>query len=437
MTPQIQLRRNLKTITWTIAGIGVAVTLLFAAVFLYARRDQARLIETQLAKHSVMIELQSAIGYGGMIHHFKNWVLRPDEPQYRDAAVDSAQRALQLLDRLEGIMAESQPDTSLEAQRQTIRAYLDHIGRVVALHEAGVSAREIDTAVRISDTDALGELARLRGQVIAHMQSQQSALEDRKALVLLLPFALIALLTAGLLVLVRQRARLRFEHDATRIDEMEQFTQIAVHDLRAPLRQIASLAEFALDDLGETAGQGDARSHVQMIANRAAKLEALVAAVFRYIRVEGAAQEITEVDLRALVEEIARLHVPAGGSVSLVGEFPVVRAQAVELGIILRNLISNAVKHHPDQRPQIIVRHLRAGNGHRFEVEDNGPGIARTDAGKVFDMFWSLEKRENSAEVSGVGLALVRRIVTRWGTGISLRDASPSGTIFSFTMPAF
>ena len=90
MTPQIQLRRNLRTITWTIAGIGVAVTLLFAAVFLYARRDQARLIETQLAKHSVMIELQSAIGYGGMIHHFKNWVLRPDEPQYRDAAVDSA-----------------------------------------------------------------------------------------------------------------------------------------------------------------------------------------------------------------------------------------------------------------------------------------------------------------------------------------------------------
>lgn len=437
MTPQKQLRRNLKTITWTIAGIGLGVTLLIAAVFLYARRDQARLIETQLAQHNVMIELQATIGYGGMIHNFKNWVLRPGEAHYRDAAVASAERALALIDQLSEMVAEAELDVSLDAQRQTLNAYLEQINTVTTMHLAGASAREIDNAVRISDSDALGELAQLREQMINHMRAQQSALEDRKVLVMMMPFVLIVVLAAGLLLLVRQRARLRIEYDATRIDEMEQFTQIAVHDLRAPLRQITSLAEFALDDLEHPDTQGDLRDHLEMIANRTTKLEALVAAVFRYIRVEGAAQEITEVDLRALVEEIARLHVPAGGNVRLDGEFPTVRAQAVELGIILRNLISNAVKHHPDKAPDIIVRHAREGTGHRFEVEDNGPGIARKDAGKVFDMFWSLEKQENSAEVSGVGLALVRRIVTRWGTGISLRDAKPSGAIFSFTMPAF
>ena len=106
MTPERQLKRNLRTISWTIGVIFLLSAAIFSAIFLFARRDQLRLAEDQLARHTVLLDLQGAIGYGGMVHHFKNWVLRPGETRYRDEALDAADRALALLDRLktEGVL---------------------------------------------------------------------------------------------------------------------------------------------------------------------------------------------------------------------------------------------------------------------------------------------------------------------------------------------
>ena len=162
----------------------------------------------------------------------------------------------------------------------------------------------------------------------------------------------------------------------------------------------------------------------------------MVLAIFRYITVEGASQEVSEVDLHALVQSIARTHLPEGASLTMEGEFPTVRAQRVELEIILRNLISNAVKHHPEKRPQIVVRHTRDKRRHCFEVQDDGPGIEEKFAEKVFEMFWSLNARDLPGDVAGVGLALVRRIILKWGTDLSLRNATPNGAVFRFTMPS-
>ena len=437
MTPERQLKRNLRTISWTIGVIFLLSAAIFSAIFLFARRDQLRLAEDQLARHTVLLDLQGAIGYGGMVHHFKNWVLRPGETRYRDEALDAADRALALLDRLEAMLEQDGDNLPLAAQRAAIGSYKTNIATVSALHAAGTSSREIDHAVRVSDSEALGELSVVRDRMVARMRAQQAALTDRRNIALLIPSMLLVILLCCLLLLVRQRARLRLEHGAARIDEIENFTQIAAHDLRAPLRQIRALAEFAAEELetGEPEAEGLIGIHLATISERAVRLEELIKAVFRYLQVDGAAQEVTEVDLRALAEELGDLHLPHG-ELCLEGAFPTVRAQRVELEIILRNLISNAVKHHPDHSPRIILRHWMEGRNHRFEVEDDGPGIAPEHAARVFDMFWSLKASGAAQEVSGVGLALVRRIVTGWGTEISLRAAAPHGAVFSFTMPS-
>lgn len=439
MTPKRQLKQNIKALTLTFLAIALVTLLVFAVMFRSIRQEQSRLSDRQLAYHRVVLDHQRAIGYGGLIHHFKNWILRPGEPFYRDAAIASAERATAVLNTLEAQVAAADLNLTLSAQREMVEAYRRNIAVITAMHAEGRSPREIDAAVRISDEDSLQELEIINERVEARMRAQQLALDERTVMLYLMPSALAVLTAFGLLVLVRQRMRMQLEHDIRRIDEIEQFAQVAAHDLRAPLRQISALAEFAQEDLSDAPGPAlpAVREHLTAISERAATLDSLIKAVFRYILIEGAAQEISDVDLRRTVEEIVRLHVPAGGSARLEGSFPVVRAQRVELEIILRNLISNAVKHHPDHRPNIIIRYAADRRIHRFEVEDDGPGIPGEHAARVFDMFWTMSKPAANAEVSGVGLALVRRIVMRWGTQLSLRPAQPRGAVFCFTMPKF
>lgn len=439
MTPERQFRRNLRALTWSVAVIALSVSLLFTVVFRTVRNDQIRLIDRQLRYHNVILELQGAIGYGGLIHHFKNWILRPEEPKYRDMAIASADRALALLGVLHTELGNAGIDISLEHQRAVLQGYRDNVDVITRMHHQGADLHAIDDAVRINDMLALDEIAVLKDRMLIAMRVQQARLETRKLLLYLLPFGLLVVLALTMLVLVRQRAQLRFEHDAARIDEMEKFTQIAVHDLRAPLRQISTLAEFAREDIK----QDDSALHEAIAANlacimdRAEKLDALVLSVFRYITVEGASHEVSDVDLRQLVNDIAGMHLPESATLTMEGEFPTVRAQRLELEIILRNLMSNAVKHHPQKCPHIVVRHRYERHRHCFEVQDNGPGVDEQFREKVFEMFWSLKARDLPGEVAGVGLALVRRIILKWGADLSLTNVSPNGALFRFTMPRF
>ena len=438
MTPERQLKRNLRSLTISVAAAGIAVAILVTAIYHTVRRDQMALAARQLEHHDLAFEYLSSIGYGGFIHHFKNWVIRPAEVQYRDAAIASVDRALTLLDRMEQELVAVGITLAPTAQRETLQAYRKMIDVVSEMNAEGADIAETDRTVRISDSSALAEIGALRSALATAMTEQQVRLEDRNLLLYLLPFGLVALTSLIVMALIRQRAQLRFDHDSARIDEMEKFTQIAVHDLRAPLRQITALAEFARGDLDQPDidMRAAVANHLETILDRADKLDEVVLAIFRYITVEGASQEVSEVDLHALVQSIARTHLPEGASLTMEGEFPTVRAQRVELEIILRNLISNAVKHHPEKRPQIVVRHTRDKRRHCFEVQDDGPGIEEKFAEKVFEMFWSLNARDLPGDVAGVGLALVRRIILKWGTDLSLRNATPNGAVFRFTMPS-
>ncbi|MDW4498263.1 HAMP domain-containing sensor histidine kinase [Sulfitobacter sp. D35] len=436
MTPQAQLKRNLRTVAWTTGAICVAVSTLLGAILIYVRIDQAEIVERQLAHYNDKVALEQVMGYGGMIHSFKNWILRPEERRYRDAAKASADRALDLLGRIQA--GTTVPDDPrFDGLRHTLEAYRDSVDTVSRMHALGHTAKEIDTAVRVDDADALEGLRRLHAILIEQMRSYEATLVKRRTFTFLIPMALIVFVSSMLTLLVRQRARLRREHDQVRIDDMEQFTQIAAHDLRGPLLQIGALLDFARDDLEDVpaAARAEIDEHLETISGRVAKLDAMVRAVFRYIRVVGAAQEREEIDLAALMRDVADLHLPVGASLCLDGAFPQITAQKVELAIVLRNLLSNAVKHHPNRSPKITVRHRRMRGAHHFEVEDDGKGIPPEVMDRVFDMFWSLNGHQNSDEVSGLGLALVRRIVTRWQGEVWARNSDRGGAILGFSLP--
>ena len=99
-----------------------------------------------------------------------------------------------------------------------------------------------------------------------------------------------------------------------------------------------------------------------------------------------------------------------------------------------RNLLSNAVKYHDQPDGRIVVSSRQNGSYYEFSVSDDGPGIPSRHRDKIFEMFQKLESRED-VEGTGMGLALVKRIVEHHGGDIAIESADPRGAIFRFTWP--
>jgi signal transduction histidine kinase len=101
---------------------------------------------------------------------------------------------------------------------------------------------------------------------------------------------------------------------------------------------------------------------------------------------------------------------------------------------VLRNLISNSIKHRQSDSVNIMVNVEDHGEFYEFSVSDDGPGIPFESREKVFNMFTTLKPRDQ-VEGSGIGLAVVRKHVTRLGGRIWIEDAQPHGADIHFTWP--
>ena len=113
--------------------------------------------------------------------------------------------------------------------------------------------------------------------------------------------------------------------------------------------------------------------------------------------------------------------------------FAILEETASLLRQVFQNLLANAVKFTDAEQPRIRIGARRLSSGWRFEVEDNGPGVEPRHAERVFEMFQRLHGRD--VEGSGMGLAIVKRLVERHGGQVRVTPAEPRGSIFSFTIP--
>lgn len=427
----------------TLLALGVAM--LCGISYLYFSwnldRREAALDEIRNGLPFTLVELENALGYGGLIHEFKNWVLRPDEARYRAGAEAGADRALRALEQLDAINRRIGLDTDLDPQRETILAYRRNIDAVAAMHAAGASTAEIDAKVRISDDAALDAIDDLHRQIVDILSGLARELAAERRNVRLSAVLLLGALAIALALFIRERGRLRTALEQGRREEMEQFTRIAAHDIIGPLKQISALLEFAREDLRgiERDAVESADSLIERAAGRARLLDDMISAVFDYINIGSGGLNPARVSIAITAEELGRLYLPPAGELILEGDLPVVTIEPVEFDIVLRNLIANAVKHHPTDHPRIRIRYRRGHGFHAVEVEDDGAGIPQENRDKIFRMFWSgkaLSGAEGEArKVSGIGLGLVRRIVQKWGGDIRVSAASPSGAIFTFTFP--
>jgi PAS domain S-box-containing protein len=216
--------------------------------------------------------------------------------------------------------------------------------------------------------------------------------------------------------------------------DLEDFAYIASHDLKTPLDGIKSAALWLEEDLHDLSDES--RKLLGLMRSRINRMERLLDDLLTYSRVgrtDTAARETKLEDIFASIIEV--LNPPAHIQVRAEGELSVIATASAQLEQVLRNLINNAIKHHDKQNGEVVLSGKRVGDFLEFVVRDDGPGILPQFHAKIFQLFQTL-KRRDEVEGSGMGLAIVKKLVEQQNSCITVHSqGNGTGTQFRFQWP--
>ena len=221
-------------------------------------------------------------------------------------------------------------------------------------------------------------------------------------------------------------------------ERLEAFTRVAAHDLKSPAASAATLLDWIVDDL--TSAKADPPESVWQTIEQARGLlrrqVVLIDDLLDYAR--AATQGGTAVRVapgERIPKVLDLIDVPAGFHVAVEGDLAEIGVDLAAFDLVIRNLMSNAIKHHDRDTGHILIRSETHADTVLFEVIDDGPGVPEGFEERVFEPFFKLRSHEEVAG-SGLGLAMLRATVSAWGGEISLRPRTPGrGTVVRFTAP--
>ena len=212
---------------------------------------------------------------------------------------------------------------------------------------------------------------------------------------------------------------------------LSEFAHVITHDLRAPLRGISQLARWiAQDHAGHLDEPG--RRLLRLMVERATLMSQLLEGVLAYSRLGGALPPQRVILAVLIPRVVALLDPPTRFSVTWPDSLPTVAGVPEQLHQVFQNLLDNALKHHDRPEGRVEIGARRHPEGWEFSVADDGPGIPPRYHEKIFQIFQQLDPR---APGTGLGLALVRRIVEANGGRLRVESDGGRGTTFAFTWP--
>jgi PAS domain S-box-containing protein len=223
--------------------------------------------------------------------------------------------------------------------------------------------------------------------------------------------------------------------------ELDRFCYIVSHDLKAPLRGIANLSAWIAEDF-ETQNSDETKVQLQQLRQRVIRMNALVDGLLDYSQLGRKAIEVESVDAaQVLSNVIDSLNPPANFTIAILSPLPTLQTKRILLIQVLTNLLGNAIKHHPAAEPtaaerlsgRIEVDVQDQGDCYQFSISDDGLGIPEgQDRELIFQIFQTLSST-HSAESTGIGLAVVKKIVEDEGGRIWLDPEHTPGSRFCFT----
>ncbi len=217
-----------------------------------------------------------------------------------------------------------------------------------------------------------------------------------------------------------------------RNQELDQFAYVTSHDLKAPLRAIANLSQWIEEDISDVLTD-ETRHQMNLLRGRVHRMEALINGLLQFSRSGRVTSDKSSVSVASLLAEIIdSLAPPPTFTVEIAPNMPTLVTERLSLEQVFSNLIGNAIKHHPrpDGKVQVFCQDL--GTSYEFAVADDGKGIAPEYHEKIFGIFQTLEARDRN-ENTGIGLAIVKKIVENYGGKIKIESGEGEGAKFSFT----
>jgi PAS domain S-box-containing protein len=220
------------------------------------------------------------------------------------------------------------------------------------------------------------------------------------------------------------------------VSELEHVSYAITHDMRAPLRAMANFAQILLEEAATHQLPAEAQDYCRRIMTGANRLDTLIREALHYTRTVLQRLPMRPVDLdklvRELIETYPNLH-PEKADIRIEGSLPAVQGNESLLTQCFSNLLGNAVKFvPPGRKAHVRVWADEAAPMARIFVEDNGIGIPRHAQPRLFGMF---QKLDNQYEGTGIGLAIVRKVVEQMGGKIGVESEANQGSRFWVELP--
>ena len=222
------------------------------------------------------------------------------------------------------------------------------------------------------------------------------------------------------------------KHLENKNEELNNYAHIVSHDLKSPLRSIDSLINWVLED-DNNAINKDSKDYLDLILKNVEKMDALISGILNYSTIDKAELDRYEVDTHYLVTELSEiLFVPKNVTLTIKNNLPVIIGDKFRLQQLFQNLIQNAIQSIEKEAGFVEIGVVEKEAEWQFYVKDNGEGISEQYFNKIFKIF---EKIDNNQNATGIGLAIVKRIIDFYGGKIWLESQVSKGTTFYFTIP--
>jgi PAS domain S-box-containing protein len=216
--------------------------------------------------------------------------------------------------------------------------------------------------------------------------------------------------------------------------ELDEFAYVVSHDLKAPLHAISNLTEWIEEDMKGKFSE-ETNSNFNIIKSRVARMEDLINGLLEFARANHKKGEKASVDLNEFINEVIEFcAIPPNCSVAIANRLPVLFGDKIKFQQIFSNLVGNAIKYNDKNEINIVISAEEKENDWLISVRDNGPGIDARFHEKIFVIFQTLNPRD-TVESTGVGLAIVKKIVEEEGGAIWVESEPGKGANFLFTWP--
>lgn len=440
-------------------------------------RQEEGIRQKQVAAFQAIIELQNQIGYVGLIHNFKNYILRPEEVSYRENGLKNVQAALKQVEVLESLSADLLDELIMPATRNMLKAYQQRLEALPTMLEKNMSTREIDEVVRFSDAPSRHEIvttaekivkeidvniaeitySSLRASLVTllalfvtlfiilryYFRDQQKALSASKNLNLNLQENKKNFQRSQSILISVMKDVEKEKHEASRLNEqlsaknkeMEQFIYTVSHDLKSPLVTIGSFSKNLMTELSELINEKQQHRFNRIISN-VENMEALLTDLLDLSKIVQQEITTTEVNVKQIVDAQCLVLEndldESNAIINVADNIADINANERLLSEAILNLLSNAIRYRDPERQLVVdIYSSESESGTTLHVNDNGIGI---DA-KYHELIFRIFERLSTLEGTGVGLTIVRTIMDKHHGKVLLESSLGQGACFSLTFP--